>query len=307
MPFENSITGGQGSLVRPSIKSPNFVSGSTGWSINRDGTAEFNGVTVRGDFEIGNATTHSLWTATIPAELVAAYPGLTWVSVQINQIAAGVYTYHGLLNDAGAAVEVFGMVSGFVVTPIWLIDSADGAVVFYQSGSSVSYLAGSNLAIAGGYTIDGNQAPRGWLDGVVVTTGGTLVTTSGNTQKDIPNLKLTATLQAGRQYGVFCQARYSITGASTTDQFQMALRHTTALTGTLLATAEFGTANSLGTPLWFWPFPSPGSGSFDLFISVTRSSGATDTCSILGAASGTTTRTWAGICDLTASGSFRTS
>lgn len=39
--FSNPITGGQGALVRPAIKSPNYVPGVSGWSINRDGSAEF--------------------------------------------------------------------------------------------------------------------------------------------------------------------------------------------------------------------------------------------------------------------------
>lgn len=35
-------------LRRPAIQSPGFASGSEGWSINADGTAEFNNLTVRG-------------------------------------------------------------------------------------------------------------------------------------------------------------------------------------------------------------------------------------------------------------------
>lgn len=52
MPFNNPITGAQGSLVRPDIKSPNYVAGSTGWSINQNGTAEFNSVTARGTVNV---------------------------------------------------------------------------------------------------------------------------------------------------------------------------------------------------------------------------------------------------------------
>lgn len=53
MSFTNPITGGQGALVRPAIKSPNYVPGVSGWTINRDGSAEFNNVTVRGNIFIG--------------------------------------------------------------------------------------------------------------------------------------------------------------------------------------------------------------------------------------------------------------
>lgn len=47
-------------LRRPAIQSPNFVTGSSGWTINSDGSAEFNNLTIRGTFNgtdfIMNAT-----------------------------------------------------------------------------------------------------------------------------------------------------------------------------------------------------------------------------------------------------------
>jgi len=53
MPFRNSVVGGT-TLVRPAIKSPNYVPGVSGWSINIDGSAEFNDVDVRGTLESTN-------------------------------------------------------------------------------------------------------------------------------------------------------------------------------------------------------------------------------------------------------------
>lgn len=47
MPFSNPIVGGT-TLIRPAIQSPNYGPGSSGWSINKDGSAEFNDITVRG-------------------------------------------------------------------------------------------------------------------------------------------------------------------------------------------------------------------------------------------------------------------
>lgn len=48
--FSNPLVGGGGSLVYPSIHSPDFTKGppAVGWSINKDGTAEFTGVTLTG-------------------------------------------------------------------------------------------------------------------------------------------------------------------------------------------------------------------------------------------------------------------
>lgn len=51
MPFNNSIVGGVGTLIRQWLRSPNYVAGVSGWTINRDGSAEFNNVTIRGNLE----------------------------------------------------------------------------------------------------------------------------------------------------------------------------------------------------------------------------------------------------------------
>lgn len=48
MPFGNPIVSGT-ALTRSAIRSPNYVPGTTGWTINRDGSAEFLDVTVRGE------------------------------------------------------------------------------------------------------------------------------------------------------------------------------------------------------------------------------------------------------------------
>lgn len=51
MTFENSILAGE-TLVRDSIQSENYVAGSSGWSIDRNGNAEFNNVDLRGILEV---------------------------------------------------------------------------------------------------------------------------------------------------------------------------------------------------------------------------------------------------------------
>lgn len=48
--FSNPIISGGGGLVYPSIHSPDYAAGSAGWTINKDGSAEFNNVDVRGSF-----------------------------------------------------------------------------------------------------------------------------------------------------------------------------------------------------------------------------------------------------------------
>jgi hypothetical protein len=51
--FANSVVGGGGDLIRESIHSPGYMPGISGWSINRDDSAEFNDLTARGTVEVG--------------------------------------------------------------------------------------------------------------------------------------------------------------------------------------------------------------------------------------------------------------
>lgn len=53
MAFRNPAIAGQ-YLVRPALQSPNYVAGSSGWTVNRDGSAEFNSAVIRGSVSIGN-------------------------------------------------------------------------------------------------------------------------------------------------------------------------------------------------------------------------------------------------------------
>jgi len=57
MPFSDPVVGGT-KLIRPAIQSPNYVATTTGWTINQDGSAEFNNITVRGTVVLGTGTTN---------------------------------------------------------------------------------------------------------------------------------------------------------------------------------------------------------------------------------------------------------
>lgn len=47
MQFNDEVVGGI-TLIRPAIQSPDYLAGVRGWTINDDGSAEFNNVTIRG-------------------------------------------------------------------------------------------------------------------------------------------------------------------------------------------------------------------------------------------------------------------
>lgn len=52
----NPVIGGADTLLRRAIRSPDYLAGVSGWSVNRDGTAEFNDASFRGSVVIDNAT-----------------------------------------------------------------------------------------------------------------------------------------------------------------------------------------------------------------------------------------------------------
>lgn len=51
--WADPIAAGDGSLIYPAVKSPNFVSGSAGWKISRNGDVEFNNAVIRGSLIAG--------------------------------------------------------------------------------------------------------------------------------------------------------------------------------------------------------------------------------------------------------------
>jgi hypothetical protein len=60
--FANQVLGGAGTLIRQFIKSANYVAGSLGWQISKDGNAEFNNVTVRGTVDVAGSNGHVIVT-----------------------------------------------------------------------------------------------------------------------------------------------------------------------------------------------------------------------------------------------------
>lgn len=105
--FSNEITGGQGALVRPAIKSPNYSPGVSGWTIDRDGSAEFNNLTIRGTFNgtdymiigagmffySGTPATGNLIASIAPKPGVDAYgnPFVAGITSQSGSVAADIF------------------------------------------------------------------------------------------------------------------------------------------------------------------------------------------------------------------------
>ena len=96
-------------LVVPAIHSPNYVTGSTGWTINLDGSAEFNNLTIRGTFSGTNFIINSSGAffyspSEAAGNLVASITNNTGTDTFGNAYLSGVtsYTNNGSFYSASS-------------------------------------------------------------------------------------------------------------------------------------------------------------------------------------------------------------
>jgi len=91
MTFRSSILAGV-NLVRAAIRSPNYVSGSSGWTINQDGSAEFNNIVIRGGTTVGGT---ALYYDGTPAfgNLIFSISNVAGTDPYGNQYPAGEASY----------------------------------------------------------------------------------------------------------------------------------------------------------------------------------------------------------------------
>lgn len=125
MEFSNTIVGGSDELVRDGIQSRGFVSGSTGWRIDRNGNAEFSNITVRGSLSTGIAPDPRITIdddATLSSPAIAFYDGVNADPAYIFGFDDGTETSIRAITGQVAGAGTAGMQwelnhSGFLVTP----------------------------------------------------------------------------------------------------------------------------------------------------------------------------------------------
>ena len=155
--FGNPIVGGV-TLVRPAIRSPNFVTGLTGWSVNIDGSAEFNNVTIRGAVTIGGTSLYYSTPTPQAHTLVASVSATAFTDSAGNSVVAGHATYH-YTAAGGFSLAVATTDLGV----IWYSATAGTLGPWTQIQSIVSNpllgnLALSNATVAGQLTATGGTA-----------------------------------------------------------------------------------------------------------------------------------------------------
>lgn len=128
-PDDDQLVGGT-VLRRPAIRSPNFVTGVSGWSINIDGSAEFQNATIRGSLVIGGTApaAREVIGGTVPAELTTYYTtGVTGITPTAPETVValieqtfdgqGNYGYRAVVVDS-SATKVTSIVYGATVSGV---------------------------------------------------------------------------------------------------------------------------------------------------------------------------------------------
>lgn len=169
MGFQNPIVGGT-ALRIPAIQSPDFQSGVSGWIIRIDGSAEFNDLTIRGEFHgqdfIINSDGIFLYSGTPAAgNLIGSWTSAAGTDGFGNSYSAGLtlYSADGVINFFGTIAQWLSTtgsqisigVGGGAASAEFLPPSASG--VTWQPGSvvaSITNLFGAHTArmsITGAY------------------------------------------------------------------------------------------------------------------------------------------------------------
>ena len=190
-------------LRRPAIQSPNYVAGSAGWTINVDGSAEFNNLTIRGTFTgtdfymdgtgaffysgvpaAGNlsfsitpaGTNADKFGNAIPSDGANAYTFLAGPSVwSAITIGDGVLSWWKAATQAGPWTGEAGV--GFTFNAI----TGGGLTVTAAAGVSFSnnLTVGGNLVLTIPLAVTGSSATAGLTNGQISNSSATAGLTNG--------------------------------------------------------------------------------------------------------------------------------
>lgn len=173
MTFKNPLVSNGGDLAFTSIHSPNFVSGTTGWSINKDGTAEFNtlGGTIQFSasgifFYVPNAGTGNLKMSVTDSDGTDVYGNAykRGLFVNQNQIwGTGNNSHTVTLNPTGqSGPEVLFTPSGFNAIMHLLAEGANNRLLIEPTGGS-----GAKLEVNGKFVVTGGQQGQNTSQGTM--------------------------------------------------------------------------------------------------------------------------------------------
>ena len=184
---ENPVVGGT-ALRRQSIRSPNYVPGVSGWTINQDGSAEFNNLTLRGTFfgtdYILNAAGLFFYSGTPAAGNLIGSAGVSTAGTDsfTNNYLAGNSSYgagFATSEQAGGVLFYTGsLAGGWAFAANVEVSGAGQLILTAAAGTLVADAleAGSTLLVDGVATLASN-----------LVVNGTTITGMGVTSVSVPS------------------------------------------------------------------------------------------------------------------------
>lgn len=167
-------------LRRPAIQSPNFVTTVSGWSINADGSAEFNNLTIRGTFQGINYVLNSSGAffyspSEAAGNLIASVAPANGTDAFGNHYLQDLATYTGAsaCQMTGSDIDFYNgsLAGGWALTSQIVVDSsgnmsvtAGAAMTIFANTGTVDISATSGVTIGGSATT-GNQNTSGNTSG----------------------------------------------------------------------------------------------------------------------------------------------
>ena len=175
-------------LRRPAIQSPNYAAGSSGWTINQDGSAEFNNLTIRGTFQgtdfVINANGAFFYSGTPAAgNLIASVATAAGTDAFGNNYVAGVGSYAAAFaSQLGGGVVTFyhGSLAGGWTQGGFVETTSTGGLVLDTGAGSCTITGalsvnGSGSTASSGLTdgtINGSSSSAGLTNGTINGTSG---------------------------------------------------------------------------------------------------------------------------------------
>lgn len=179
-------------LRRPAIQSPNFVTGVSGWTVNADGSAEFNNLNIRGtftgtDFVINSAGAFFYSGTPAANNLIASITAATGTDAFGNHYLEQITSYD---NANGIATQV-----GFGAVTMYTGTLAGGwtqkGQMFVSPGGVIELIATAGV-ITSNNTLDngaGGASFNGALTAASLSSGGA----SSTSTNGLPNGTITGT------------------------------------------------------------------------------------------------------------------
>src|SRR5581483_1083246 len=229
MSFDQSATAGE-TLVAGSIHSPNYAKGSSGWTINRDGSAEFQNVLVRGTITGSTIIGSTIIGGTISGGIFksANFDNTAHTGFEIN--ATGSPDATATPPVPANTIQIY---NNFLVGPT----GGNQVVLAYSSGVSAAAfptgLAGETLAgaIGGTSVTEGTHTvPTLELESPTMSNGSLLINVSpstGTTATDFPATMTIGTLGETTPTGSLVRGRLIIgeTNAVTADTWTVVVNN----------------------------------------------------------------------------------